>query len=71
MSVKQEQDWITGEEFGRENRRLIDAGVPDEAPEFEALFERVRLRDDAREPRIIKTVRNEGYVLAAVVERVG
>ncbi|HYI87971.1 MAG TPA: response regulator [Burkholderiales bacterium] len=31
---------------------------------------RVRLRDDAREPRIIKTVRNEGYVLAAVVERV-
>jgi two-component system, OmpR family, response regulator len=32
---------------------------------------RVRLRDDAREPRIIKTVRNEGYVLAAVVERVG
>jgi len=32
---------------------------------------RVRLRDDAREPRIIKTVRNEGYVLAAVVERLG
>jgi two-component system OmpR family response regulator len=31
---------------------------------------RVRLRDDAREPRIIKTVRNEGYVLAAVVQRV-
>jgi two-component system OmpR family response regulator len=30
---------------------------------------RVRLRDDAREPRIIKTVRNEGYVLAATVER--
>jgi two-component system OmpR family response regulator len=31
---------------------------------------RVRLRDDAREPRIIKTVRSEGYVLAATVERV-
>ena len=30
---------------------------------------RLRLRDDAREPRIIKTVRNEGYVLSAVVER--
>jgi two-component system OmpR family response regulator len=30
---------------------------------------RVRLRDDAREPRIIKTVRSEGYVLAAAVER--
>ena len=32
---------------------------------------RLRLRDDAREPRIIKTVRIEGYVLAAVVERLG
>jgi two-component system, OmpR family, response regulator len=32
---------------------------------------RLRLRDDAREPRIIKTVRNEGYVLAAAVERLG
>lgn len=31
---------------------------------------RVRLRDDAREPRIIKTVRSEGYVLAATIERV-
>jgi two-component system OmpR family response regulator len=30
---------------------------------------RVRLRDDAREPRIIKTVRSEGYVLAAAVDR--
>jgi len=30
---------------------------------------RVRLRDDGREPRIIKTVRSEGYVLAAAVER--
>ena len=30
---------------------------------------RVRLRDDAREPRIIKTVRSEGYVFAALVER--
>jgi two-component system OmpR family response regulator len=30
---------------------------------------RVRLRDDAREPRLIKTVRSEGYVLAAIVER--
>ena len=31
---------------------------------------RVRLRDDGRDPRIIKTVRSEGYVLAAAVERV-
>ncbi|WP_420997306.1 response regulator [Cupriavidus sp. 30B13] len=29
---------------------------------------RQRLRDDAREPRYIKTVRNEGYVFAAAVE---
>ena len=30
---------------------------------------RQRLKDDAREPRYIKTVRNEGYVFAAAVER--
>ena len=30
---------------------------------------RLRLREDAREPRIIKTVRSEGYVLAAAVQR--
>jgi two-component system OmpR family response regulator len=29
---------------------------------------RQRLRDDSREPQLIKTVRGEGYVLAAVVE---
>lgn len=29
---------------------------------------RQRLRDDAREPRYIKTVRSEGYVLASAVE---
>ena len=28
---------------------------------------RKRLRDDAREPQYIKTVRNEGYVLAKAV----
>ncbi|MCM5681423.1 response regulator [Schlegelella sp. S2-27] len=32
---------------------------------------RQRLRDDAREPRYIKTVRNEGYVFCAAVEGVG
>jgi two-component system OmpR family response regulator len=30
---------------------------------------RQRLRDDAREPRYIKTVRSEGYVLAAAVRK--
>jgi two-component system OmpR family response regulator len=29
---------------------------------------RQRLREDAREPAYIKTVRNEGYVFSAVVE---
>lgn len=46
MSIEQEQQWITGEEFGRERRRLIEAGVPDDAPEFQALIERVLARDD-------------------------
>jgi two-component system OmpR family response regulator len=32
---------------------------------------RRRLRDDPREPAILKTVRNEGYVLAAAVSREG
>jgi len=31
---------------------------------------RRRLGDDAREPALIKTVRNEGYLLASKVERV-
>ena len=30
---------------------------------------RQRLRDDSREPKLLKTVRGEGYVLAAAVER--
>ena len=30
---------------------------------------RRRLDDDAREPQLIKTVRSEGYMLAADVER--
>jgi len=32
---------------------------------------RQRLRDDAREPRYIKTVRSEGYVFASAVEALG
>lgn len=46
MSTEQEQRWITGEEFGRERRRLIEAGVPDEDPEFQELIRRVVERDD-------------------------
>ena len=29
---------------------------------------RQRLRDDSREPQLIKTVRGEGYVLASTIE---
>jgi two-component system OmpR family response regulator len=47
-------------------------GVPfDRSIDVQVSRLRIRLRDDAREPRIIKTVRNEGYVLAATVERLG
>jgi len=46
MSVDQEQQWITAEEFQREYRRLIEGGVPDDAPEFRALMERAQARDD-------------------------
>ena len=46
INVKQEQQWITGEEIGRENRRLIEAGVPDDAPEFQALIARIAARDN-------------------------
>jgi two-component system OmpR family response regulator len=45
-----------------------DAGPFDRALDVQVSRLRQRLRDDAREPRIIKTVRGEGYVLAAQVE---
>ena len=46
MNTKQEQRWITGEEIGHENQRLIEAGVPDDAPEFQQLIARILARDD-------------------------
>ncbi len=46
MSIEQEEHLITGEEYGRERRRLIQAQVPDDAPEFRALRERVIARDN-------------------------
>jgi two-component system OmpR family response regulator len=45
-----------------------DAGPFDRAIDVQVSRLRQRLRDDAREPRIIKTVRGKGYVLAAKVE---
>jgi len=56
--------------------QLMDLALGREATAFDRSIDvqvsrlRTRLRDDAREPSIIKTVRNEGYVLAAAVERV-
>ena len=48
--------------------RPRDAGPFDRAIDVQVSRLRQRLREDAREPQIIKTVRGEGYVLAAQVE---
>jgi two-component system OmpR family response regulator len=59
-----------------DRNQLMDLTLGREAAPFDRSIDvqlsrlRQRLRDDAREPRIIKTVRNQGYVLAAAVERV-
>jgi two-component system OmpR family response regulator len=45
-----------------------DAGPFDRALDVQISRLRQRLREDAREPAIIKTVRGQGYVLAAAVE---
>ena len=45
-----------------------DAGPFDRALDVQVSRLRQRLREDAREPAIIKTVRGQGYVLAAAVE---
>ena len=47
-----------------------EAGPFDRAIDVQVSRLRQRLRDDAREPRIIKTVRGEGYVFAAHVESI-
>jgi len=48
-----------------------DAGPFDRAIDVQVSRLRQRLHEDAREPRIIKTVRGEGYVLAAQVAETG
>jgi two-component system OmpR family response regulator len=56
--------------------QLMDLTVGREADPFDRSIDvqvsrlRQRLREDAREPAIIKTVRGEGYVLACAVEAV-
>ena len=46
MSLDQQQNWITGEEYGRERRRLLAAGAPDDSHEMRELDARVDARDD-------------------------
>lgn len=46
MSIGQEQHWITGEEYGREYRRLSELGAGPESADFRALRQRVIDRDD-------------------------
>ena len=55
--------------------RLVDLTLGRDAPPFDRSIDvqvsrlRQLLGDNGREPRIIKTVRNGGYVLAVAVER--
>jgi len=57
--------------------QLLDLTQGREADAFDRSIDllisrlRQRLRDDAREPQYIKTVRNEGYVFCAAIERPG
>lgn len=59
-----------------DRNQLMDLALGRESAPFDRSIDvqvsrlRARLRDEGREPRIIKTIRNEGYVLAAAVERV-
>ncbi|MFA9438968.1 response regulator [Uliginosibacterium sp. sgz301328] len=46
-----------------------DAGPYDRAIDVQISRLRQRLRDDSKEPSLIKTVRNEGYVLASAIEK--
>ncbi len=46
-----------------------EAGPFDRAVDAQVSRLRQRIGDDAKEPRLIKTVRGQGYVLAAAVER--
>jgi two-component system OmpR family response regulator len=51
--------------------RGITADAFDRSIDVQVSRLRQMLRDNGRRPRIIKTVRNGGYVLAATVERIG
>jgi two-component system OmpR family response regulator len=63
---------VTAVADGRAMWQTLDAGridliVLDRSIDVQVGRLRHRLRDDPREPRLIKTVRGEGYVLAVAV----
>lgn len=70
MSIQQEQNWITGAEFGEERRRLRSLGVSRDDPRFTALKARVVARDDYLYERYGKQHRpgNEGRWIAISVD---
>ena len=67
--------FLTHPERVLDRDRLVDLAFGREATPFDRSIDvqvsrlRQLLRDNGREPRIIKTVRNGGYVLAVAVER--
>jgi two-component system, OmpR family, response regulator len=62
-----------GQVFSRDQLARIGSGreleVLDRAVDLQISRLRAKLKDDARSPELIKTVRSEGYVLAVPVER--
>ena len=46
MSIAAERQWITGEEYGAERRRLIAQGCGYGSPEYRALQQKVSERND-------------------------
>ena len=47
-----------------------DAGPFDRSIDLQISRLRAKLRDDARSPVLLKTIRNEGYLLATQSERI-
>src|SRR5438105_14167701 len=47
MSAVKQSNWITGQEFGQERRKLLESGLDDESPEMQRLWSQVRERDES------------------------
>src|SRR2546423_808567 len=46
MSIQEPKVWITGDEFGQERRKLLQAGFDDDSPELQRLWGLVHERDE-------------------------